>query len=303
MKINYNCRICGKECLNCKSLSSHLRYKHNTNLKDYYDSYFKEENENKCLVCGKLTSFISFNKGYTKYCSIQCNHSTEEFKNKIREGMKNSEHWQQVLKSEEYRKSLSEGHKNGNYVQNVMKTKKYKDNMRKSVLNSEKWIKSQQDPERKNKLSIIASKRAENGEMFVKYKFENKTFSSSYELAYYIWLKDNNINFIYQADSIPFDFYGVTKHYVPDFKINDRLVEIKGIHFFENKDPNGKMICPWKHKNDTPEKIKLRNELFEAKHQCMIRNNVEIITDCSKYIEYVETKYGKSFFKEHKIKK
>lgn len=35
----------------------------------------------------------------------------------------------------------------------------------------------------------------------------------------------------------------------------------------------------------------------------MIRNNVEIITDCSKYIEYVETKYGKTFFEEHKIKK
>lgn len=168
MKINYKCQICcGVDCLNYKSLSFHLRHKHNTNLKDYYDSYFKEDNEDKCLVCGKLTSFISFDKGYRKYCSVQCNHSTEDFKNKIREGMKNSEHWQQVLKSEEYKKNLSEGHKNGNYVQNVMKTKEYKDNMRRSVLNSEKWIKSQQDPERKNKLSIIASKRAENGEMFV----------------------------------------------------------------------------------------------------------------------------------------
>lgn len=303
MKINYKCQICGKECASFKSMFRHIRIEHKMYSKEYYDKFYKKPDEGKCVVCGKQTKYVNTIIGYRRYCSVQCNHSTEEFKDSVREGMKNSEHWQKVSNSKEFRKNLSEGHKNGNYVQNIMKTKEYKDNMRKSVLSSEKWIKAQQDPERKNKLSIIASKRAENGEMYIKYKFENKTFSSSYELAYYIWLKDNNINFIYQADSIPFDFYGVTKHYVPDFKINDRLVEIKGIHFFENKDPNGKMICPWKHKNDTLEKIKLRNELFEAKHQCMIRNNVEIITDCSKYIEFVETKYGKTFFEEHKIKK
>jgi len=32
---------------------------------------------------------------------------------------------------------------------------------------------------------------------------------------------------------------------------------------------------------------------YEAKHQCMINNNVEIITDTKLYTNYVITKYGK----------
>lgn len=64
------------------------------------------------------------------------------------------------------------------------------------------------------------------------------------------------------------------------------IVEIKGPHFFQR----WKMICPWRYKNDTPDKIEWRNGLFEAKHQCMIKNNVKIITDIFEYIE--ELKYG-----------
>lgn len=274
MKINYKCKVCNKEFKNATALTSHLNSKHSLSSKTYYDKYLKKDYEGICPICGKITRYTRLSTGYKKFCSIKCSRQSEEVLNNIRNGMKNSEHWQQVLKSEEYRKSLSE-----------------------SISKATNTV------EIRKKRSDITTKLIHDGICACKYKYDNIKFSSSYELAYYIWLKDNNINFIYQADSIPFDFYGVTKHYVPDFKINDRLVEIKGIHFFENKNTNGKMICPWKHKNDTPEKIKLRNELFEAKHQCMIRNNVEIITDCSKYIEYVETKYGKNFFKEHKIKK
>lgn len=61
--------------------------------------------------------------------------------------------------------------------------------------------------------------------------------------------------------------------YKPDFIVEGKITEVKGDHFFKN----GKMICPWKHKNDTPEKIEWRNGLFEAKHQCMIRNGVIIL--------------------------
>lgn len=50
------------------------------------------------------------------------------------------------------------------------------------------------------------------------------------------------------------------------------------------------MICPWRYKNDTPDKIEWRNGLYEAKHQCMLKNGVKIITDIFEYIE--ELKYG-----------
>lgn len=301
MKINYTCQICGKECSSFKGMFRHIRIEHKMYSKEYYDKFYKKLNEGKCIVCGKQTKYVNTIEGYRRYCSVQCNHSTDEFKNSVREGMKNSEHWQKIRNTEEFRKKLSEGHKNGNYVQKVMKTKEYRDNMRNAVLNSEKWLNAQQDPERRYKLSVLATKRIENGEMKLKYKYDEKTFSSSYELAYYIWLKDSKKDFIYQADPIPYEFNGVTKHYVPDFKVDDQLIEIKGIHFFENKDPNGKMICPWKRKNDTEETIKHRNELFETKHQCMLRYNVIIITDCSLYIEYVKTHYGEDYLSQFRV--
>lgn len=116
-----------------------------------------------------------------------------------------------------------------------------------------------------------------------RYNFDGQSFDSSWEIAYYIWLKDNNINFIYQPN-IRFEyFYNNIKHYYcPDFLINNQLYEIKGLQFFEND----KMINPYDRSMD---------DLYEAKHQCMIKNNVTIITDCSEYINYVSKKYTKDF--------
>ena len=57
--------------------------------------------------------------------------------------------------------------------------------------------------------------------------------------------------------------------YCPDFKVGDMLFEVKGDHFFENKDVHSKMICPFDHSQDG---------LYEAKHQCMLKNNVIILT-------------------------
>ena len=57
------------------------------------------------------------------------------------------------------------------------------------------------------------------------------------------------------------------------------------------------MINPYGRK-DKPEKVKFRDGLFEAKHQCMLKNGVKIITDYSIYIEYVKNKYGKDYLKK-----
>jgi hypothetical protein len=72
--------------------------------------------------------------------------------------------------------------------------------------------------------------------------------------------------------------------YYPDFIVNGKYVEIKGLQFFENKDPNGKLINPYDRSEDGK---------YEAKQQCMKNNNVEVITETSKYIEYTISKYGR----------
>lgn len=120
-----------------------------------------------------------------------------------------------------------------------------------------------------------------------KYTYNNIQFDSSWELALYIYCIDNNINFEYHP-SISFSYtYNDNEYsYFPDFKIENEFIELKGLQFFENKDVNGKMINPYDRSQD---------DKFEAKHQCILKNNVKIITDCSKYIDYVNLKYTKDF--------
>ena len=72
----------------------------------------------------------------------------------------------------------------------------------------------------------------------LKYIYNNIIFASSWELAFYIWLKDNKINFQYQPD---FNFYYFDEYqnkirkYFPDFYLVDsnEIIEIKGDNHFD----------------------------------------------------------------------
>ena len=128
-----------------------------------------------------------------------------------------------------------------------------------------------------------------------KYLYDDNFFDSSAEIAFYIWLKDNDIEFTFHPNNMKFsyNFNGKQHTYCPDFLIGNFLYEIKGDHFFEDKDSNKKMINPFDRSKDG---------LFEAKHKCMIDNNVIILTAKTYefFISYVNKKYGKSFLKSLK---
>jgi hypothetical protein len=51
---------------------------------------------------------------------------------------------------------------------------------------------------------------------------------SSWELAFLIWALDNNISIERCAEKFSYKFNGETKSYLPDFKIRDIYIEIKG---------------------------------------------------------------------------
>lgn len=118
-----------------------------------------------------------------------------------------------------------------------------------------------------------------------RYLYKNVNFDSSYELMLYIYLEDHNIDFEYQPD-IYFEYYYNDKkiRYFPDFKIQDKIYELKGSHFFEN----GKLINPYNREED---------DLYECKHQCMKRNDVIILKseDMTPLITYINTKYGNNY--------
>ena len=118
-----------------------------------------------------------------------------------------------------------------------------------------------------------------------KYLFDGLYFDSSWEVAYYIFLKDKHIDFEFHPDvSYNYEFDGKIHTYHPDFRIERDFIEIKGPHFFENE----KMINPYNRKQDS---------LYESKHQCMLQNNIKILStkDIKPYILYVIRTYGKAF--------
>lgn len=137
---------------------------------------------------------------------------------------------------------------------------------------------------------------------FHKYIFNNLKFDSIPEIAFYIWLKEHNINFEYQPNIyFQYEYLGITHYYYPDFKIGNKLIELKGDHFFDN---NEKMICPYRKNIWTDDEYNKICNLYEAKHQCMLKNNIIIYKSnkYSKYVNYIYTKYGKNYLKQFEIK-
>ena len=131
-----------------------------------------------------------------------------------------------------------------------------------------------------------------------KYVFNNCMFDSAPEIAYYIWLSDNHINFEYQPPiKFEYQFNNINHFYMPDFRVGNELHEIKGDQFF---DETGKMINPFRMKDWTDEEYFMECAKYEAKHQCMLINNVKILrsAEYSKFLDYVSNKYGKDYLSQ-----
>ena len=123
-----------------------------------------------------------------------------------------------------------------------------------------------------------------------RYTFDNINFDSSWELAFYIWLSDNNIKFEYQPNDILIyhDKNNRQHRYYPDFKVQNRYIEIKGDnHFDENGYPIFNKKYDWKIKYDYMMTINVK--IFKKK-------------DIKKYLDYVKMKYGKNFLKKFRNK-
>lgn len=123
-----------------------------------------------------------------------------------------------------------------------------------------------------------------------KYEFEGERFDSSWELALWIYAKDHNEEIEREPCQFEYEFEGKRHFYYPDFKYKGQLVEIKGPQFFKD----GKMICPFDRSQD---------ELFQAKYECMKRNDVKVfgmkeIRICR---DYIKRTYGDSFLQKHMI--
>lgn len=97
-------------------------------------------------------------------------------------------------------------------------------------------------------------------------KYEGQTFDSTWELAFFLWHKNQNHNIIREPVKLEF-IYENKKHYCfPDFEVDGVLYEIKGDYFFNEL---GEMINPYNRNLDG---------LYEAKHKCMLEHGVKFIS-------------------------
>lgn len=78
--VELECKICHKTVsgignkMASAKLATHLKREHEIDVKTYYDTYIKKENEGICPSCGKSTEFRSLLIGYNEYCSLNCAH-------------------------------------------------------------------------------------------------------------------------------------------------------------------------------------------------------------------------------------
>lgn len=118
--------------------------------------------------------------------------------------------------------------------------------------------------------------------LYKKVELDGFQIESSWELAFYLYHRDNGFNISRCIEPFSYEYNGKMYNYYPDFNVDGRLYEIKGDQFF-NKD--GMMCCPFDSSKD---------DVFERKHQCGLRNNVIFISkdEIKPYLDYAKSKYG-----------
>ena len=119
-----------------------------------------------------------------------------------------------------------------------------------------------------------------------KLSYNKENFDSSWELAFYIYYSYQGFTVTRPKTAIPYTYENKTHFYYPDFEIDGQLYEIKGDQFFKDN----RMVNPFDHTKDG---------LFEAKHQCMLQNNIKILTqlDLTSIIEWVNEEFTPDFLK------
>ena len=121
------------------------------------------------------------------------------------------------------------------------------------------------------------------------YSYNQITFDSSWELAVWIYFNDYKIPIVRHPIQLQYEMNGSIHIYLVDFKINNRLIEVKGDHLF---DEYGNPIFDHKHP-------------WKEKYQCMIDNNIEIwkYKEVKPFLDYVSQTYGKDYLKQFRVTK
>ena len=115
-------------------------------------------------------------------------------------------------------------------------------------------------------------------------------FHSFPELCIYLYCIENNIDIKREPVKLVFIVDDKKYFYIPDFMINDQLVEIKGNQFLAE---DGTWINPF---DMSEEGIRFN----KAKYNCAIENNVRILYT-NDYLKYINWFYKNGYVKDDYI--
>lgn len=277
----------------CRVRKEYLE-KHNSSIKNYLENRYEEftsythvvkcimnhlDNLPRCETCGNILMNIR-----ATYCSDKCRANGHSYKSKMKSyyleiyGVENPAQ-SEIIKDKIANTNLEKyGAKNVYASKEIIQ--KCKDTKAKKHGNANynnRQKASQTCLTKYNAASFVQSKKFTETRKR-KYYFDGIGFDSIPEVAFYVYHKD--LGHSVKHEPIQFVYYCNNKKriYNPDFEIDGILYEIKGKHFFRD----GKMINPFDES---------QNDLYEAKHQCMKNHSVIIITDVSKYVEYLFNTY------------
>ena len=255
-----------------------------------------------CPVCGNRCKFGFFQVGYRVYCSLKCSASSKITRNKYKNTCQKRYGVEHYAQTKECQEKMRQTTKERYGVYNYTQTNEYKEKSKKTCQKKYNVNNYTQTQEYKEKVKQICEEKygvynyAQTKECrekmrqtclekygvesfsqtneFAKYhrkqiEYDGLTFDSSWEVTVYQYCKENNIPCEYQPDiTFEYEYNGKKHYYHPDFLIDGNLYEVKGGQFFDGD----KMINPYDRTQDG---------LYEAKHQCMIKNNIIILNNIS----------------------
>lgn len=274
-----------------KKLVDKLFIKETNDLSELKIIYSREQLcQFNCSYCGKIVNqrlrninLLCKDCKTKQFCLIKYGVDNPSKDPKIIEKIKQKNKAALPETREKYRKTCLE--KYG--VENLFQSEQIKNKIKETLLNKYGVEHPLQSKEFKEKFKKTCNERfgvdypSQNPEVRKsiarRYTYKNIPFDSSWELAYYIFLEDNNISFQYQPKTEFWYYVNGKKHkYNPDFIVNEKIIEIKGDQFFKFQTPKFK------------EKLKLMKSLGVV---------ILLKKDISPYLNYVKDTYGRNYLK------
>lgn len=219
------CKICGKEY---GALSGHLKRKHNISTHEYYDMFYKKENEDICMLdgCYNKNTFVSISKGYCKYCCREHSSKDIKWKKQVFETWKNKTGAEIQYINKKRDETMVEKYGNKNYPYILM---------RKSIKNKYGVDNISQTPQVKMKIKNYWKMKTEEEKELTRKKREN-TMVSKYGVKYLMLLDEYKNNLLDKTESYRINSGKyISKERQPEFSLYKRKVYSRTKHTAKKK--------------------------------------------------------------------